>query len=96
MANPKQKQPKRRKIQFFLAAENASEVVLMGDFNQWDVKKHTMKKNGDGVWQKAVFLYPGTYEYKFKVDGRWQNDPNNALTCPNSFGTRNSFVIIGE
>ena len=96
MAKATKKKSKRQKVEFTLPAEGASEVCLMGDFNKWSQKKHLMKKNGNGLWQKSVFLTPGTYEYKFRVDGRWQNDPNNALTCPNNFGTRNSFVIIPE
>jgi 1,4-alpha-glucan branching enzyme len=84
----------RRKIFFQLCFPDAQEVVLMGDFNQWNPRKHPMKRNGDGVWGKSVLLSPGTYEYKFFVDGEWQNDPENPLLCPNSFGSKNNFIII--
>ena len=46
------------------------------------------------MWEKFLFLYPGTYEYKFRVDGEWKNDPENPLICPNCFGTRNNFILV--
>ena len=85
---------KRKKVLFSLNFPDAKEVLLIGDFNQWDPKKHPMKKNNDGLWQKHLFLYTGTYEYKFKVDGEWKNDPENLLLCPNSFGTMNNFIVV--
>ena len=85
---------KRRKISFQFTFSDAHEVVLMGDFNQWDPKKHPMKKNTSGVWEKSLLLAPGTYEYKFCVDGQWKNDPENPLLCPNSFGSKNNFIVV--
>lgn len=84
----------RRKISFQLSIPDAREVILMGDFNQWDPTKHPMKRNNSGIWQKNVSLVPGTYEYKFRVDGEWENDPENPLVCPNCYGTRNSFIVV--
>jgi 1,4-alpha-glucan branching enzyme len=37
--------PKRRKTTFSLISPDAKEVILMGDFNQWNPKVHPMKKN---------------------------------------------------
>ena len=53
-----------------------------------------MKKNESGDWEKYLLLYPGTYEYKFKVDDDWKNDARNPLVCPNSFGTKNNFIVV--
>ena len=85
---------KRRKIEFKLEAPEAREVYLAGAFNDWSLKKHPMKKNGDGSWKKALMLPAGVYEYKFCVDGRWQEDPNNLRRCMNRFGSINSIVHI--
>ena len=85
---------KRRKITFSLTSPDAKEVILMGDFNQWNAKVHPMKKNKAGVWEKATLLFPGTYEYRFIVDGQWENDPNNAQTRTNQFGTKNNFIVV--
>jgi hypothetical protein len=67
---------------------------LVGDFNSWDLKKHTMKKDNKGRWTKIVTLAPGRYEYKFLVDGQWQNDPNNDQIVANSFGTLNNILTV--
>ena len=45
--------PKRRRITFSFESP-AEGVILMGDFNKWDAKKHPMKKDEDGVWRKIV------------------------------------------
>jgi 1,4-alpha-glucan branching enzyme len=85
---------KRRKVTFSLASFDAKEVILMGDFNRWNPKVHPMKKNKNGVWEKMTFLFPGTYEYRFLVDGHWKNDPNNTQTRTNRFGTINNVIVV--
>ena len=81
---------KRRKITFSFESSDAKEVILMGDFNNWNPKKHPMKKDVNGKWKKVVTLVPGQYEYKFLVDGQWKEDPQNDRICPNKFGTYNN------
>ncbi len=88
--------PKRRRVTFSLKSSDAKEVILMGDFNQWNPKKHPMKKNKNGVWEKVTFLFPGTYEYRFMVDGQWKNDPSNNQTRVNRFGTKNNFIVVSS
>jgi len=91
MAKVKSKKKiKRKKVTFSIDLSGAQEVILMGDFNNWNPKKHLMKKDGNGVWNKAVILPPGSYEYKFLVDGHWKEDPQNDQTCLNCFGTYNN------
>lgn len=91
MANVEpEKKIKRQKITFSFESSDAKEVILMGDFNNWNPKKHPMKKDDNGKWTKAVLLPPGQYEYKFLVDGQWKEDPRNDKTCTNIFGTHNS------
>jgi 1,4-alpha-glucan branching enzyme len=81
---------KRRRVIFSIEEAKAKEVYLMGNFNNWNSKKHPMQRNKDGVWSKAVMLSSGKYEYKFLIDGEWREDPRNKQTCPNCFGTQNS------
>jgi len=83
-----------RRITFKFEASEAKEAILVGDFNSWDAKKHTMKKDNKGRWTKIVTLAPGMYEYKFLVDGQWQNDPNNDQMVANSFGTLNNILTV--
>jgi 1,4-alpha-glucan branching enzyme len=84
----------RRRITFKLEASEAKEAILAGDFNSWDAKKHIMKRDNKGRWSKIVTLAPGRYEYKFFVDGEWQNDPSNDQVVPNSFGTLNNHLTV--
>ena len=84
----------RRRVIFSLESPDAGEVILMGDFNQWNPKKHPMKKDNNGVWKKTTLLFPGRYEYRFLVDNRWENDPENHQTCLNRFGSKNNFIVV--
>jgi hypothetical protein len=85
---------KRRKITFELETTDAKKVILMGDFNNWNPKKHLMKKDGNGIWTKTVMLSPGEYEYKFLVDGEWTEDHKNYQKCLNRFGTLNNIYKL--
>ncbi len=85
---------KRRRVSFSFDAVDAREVILVGEFNNWNPRKHAMKHNGQGTWNKTVILAPGRYEYKFFVDGDWRIDPKNNQTCSNCFGTQNSVLIL--
>ena len=88
------KKTQRRRITFKLEALEAKEAILVGDFNGWDAKKHIMKRDNKGKWTKIVTLSPGRYEYKFLVDGDWQNDPGNDQMVSNCFGTQNSVLNV--
>jgi len=90
---PKQK-IKKRKVTFSVNLPDAEEVILMGDFNQWNPQKHPMKKDKNGTWVKGVIILPGVYEYKFLIDGQWTEDPQNSLICPNGFGTYNNVLDL--
>jgi 5'-AMP-activated protein kinase regulatory beta subunit len=94
MAKQKGSKTKRRRITFQYENIGAKNVSLVGDFNDWDQKKHPMTNDGTGQWKKIILLIPGTYEYKFIVDGRWKKDPRNTETCLNSYGTRNSLLKV--
>jgi 1,4-alpha-glucan branching enzyme len=90
----KAKKTEKKRVQFTLEAPLAKNVILSGDFIQWNEKSHPMTKKDNGQWEKAAILKPGRYEYKFLVDGVWQRDPKNDHTCYNGFGTQNSVMIV--
>jgi 1,4-alpha-glucan branching enzyme len=97
MAKIKSKQIiKKRKVTFSMNSSDAKEVILVGDFNDWNPKKHPMQKDRNGMWVKSVIISPGKYEYKFLVDGQWKEDPKNGQTCPNCFGTYNNVFSLTE
>lgn len=82
------------KTQFQLEAPNANIVVLTGDFTGWDRDGVSLKKGKDGRWTTGLSLKPGSYQYRFIVDGNWWTDPSNQNTAPNPFGTVNSVVEV--
>lgn len=74
----------------------AKRVCLVGDFNDWSPVSDPMTDdNGDGEWTLFYPLGPGTYAYKFVVDGKnWVPDPWNPLSEPDGFNGRNSIVKV--
>jgi 1,4-alpha-glucan branching enzyme len=85
---------KTKKVPFEFLAPDAQKVYLAGDFNNWDSKTNLMKKDKKGVWKAAVSLKPGRYEYRFLVDGTWENDPACWDCVPNEFGSKNCVRIV--
>jgi 1,4-alpha-glucan branching enzyme len=75
---------------------DAKKVYLVGDFNEWSPTADPMTDdNADGEWTLFYPLAPGTYAYKFLVDGKnWVPDPANPLSEPDGFDGRNSVVKI--
>ena len=97
MTKVKSKQKsKRRRVTFSFESNDAKEVILMGDFNNWNPKKHPMQSDENGMWNQSVLIPLRRYEYKFLVDGQWKEDPQNERICPNSFGTYNSVFNLTE
>jgi 1,4-alpha-glucan branching enzyme len=86
--------PKTNKVQFDLYAPDAKRVCLAGNFNNWDVDDLLMKKDKKGTWQVSFPLPPGRYEYRFRVDGVWQDDPNAPERVGNPFGSQNCLRIV--
>ena len=86
--------PKTKKVRFNMFAPEAERVFLAGNFNNWDVNKIPMKKANKGTWEVSFALPPGRYEYRFWVNGEWQNDPNCGPFVENPFGTSNCLKIV--
>ncbi len=72
----------------------AREVFLAGSFNGWQPRAMTLTKQRGGKWSGELLLKPGDYEYRFVVDGQWQDDPMAARFVANSFGGLNSVVRV--
>lgn len=84
-----------KRVRFELEAPEATSVHLAGDFNAWDTRRTSMKKDQKGVWKVSVNLEPGRYEYRFFVDDRWQDDPGADERVSNPFGAQNCVKIVG-
>ena len=51
-------------------------------------------KARSGVYTATVKLAPGSYQYKFVIDGTWCADPENVNAVPNDHGTFNSVITV--
>ena len=82
-------------VVFTVRADPGKAVYLAGTFNNWDpaAKKMSDKKEA-GVYTVSVKLAPGTYQYKFVIDGTWCADPENLDFVQNDHGTLNSVVTV--
>jgi 1,4-alpha-glucan branching enzyme len=75
---------------FRLAAPAARSVQLVGDFTHWQHKPISMEKTADGLWRAAVALTPGAHQYRFLVDGQWQDDPECRMRVSNPYGSQDA------
>lgn len=82
-----------RKVRFVLPFLEASEVCVVGSFNDWNPAAAPMAEVAEG-WALELELPAGTHEYLFIADGRWVADPNNPVSRPNPFGGVNSLVEV--
>ncbi len=91
----KKRKTKKTELTFSLLASGAQQVRLAGDFTNWERNAIPLQRNGGYLWRANVKLEPGEYQYRFIVDGKWQEDPANALRVPNAFGIFNSLLRVG-
>ena len=84
-------------VRFVFVDSGASNVALVGDFNEWTRGATQLKRSGaPGVWTVSVPLTPGRHEYAFIVNGsRWVADPL-AVKSSDDFGTESSVIRIGS
>jgi 1,4-alpha-glucan branching enzyme len=58
-------------VRFAVWAPNAENVTVAGEFNEWDVRRHPMRRRNGGVWE--IFI-PGLGEgtaYKYNIRSRF-------------------------
>lgn len=84
----------KKKQTFSFRAPDAMSVMLVGDFTHWQHNAISLKKQKDGIWRATVALEPGTYHYRFLVDGEWRDDPECVLRVDNPFGSQNSVCEV--
>jgi len=85
----------RKGIVFSLEAPTDATVQIAGDFNNW-IPESLFKNNlhGKSVWQKAISLEPGTYAYKYVINGNWISDPTNKHSIDDQQGGKNSLIKV--
>lgn len=81
---------------FTYKPENKAEKVsLVGSFNNWNREANPLTWNGT-AYETKLLLEPGTYVYKFIVDGKEVLDPVNPERTPTGFETYNSVIRITD
>ena len=62
------------------SAPTVTAVNLVGSFNAWNTTAKAMTQQTDGSWKTTLDLAPGTYQYKYFMNGStW---PNNMCNDP--------------
>jgi hypothetical protein len=67
------------------------QVKLIGTFSKWDDGEYTLAHKGD-EWTIDLYLKPGKYLYKFKVNHQTIKDPGNKLYEPGDDNNDNSVL----
>ncbi|KAL1569926.1 protein PTST 2, chloroplastic-like isoform X3 [Salvia divinorum] len=70
---------------------SAAEVSLVGSFDGWTTQRR-MRRSKSGMFSITMKLYPGRYEIKFIVDGKWKLDPLRPIV--NNNGHENNLFIV--
>lgn len=83
-----------RQITLRLHNASAQRVFAAGTFNNWQGESTPLKSVGNGEWVLALGLKPGTYEYRFIVDGQWCDDPFAAERALNPYGGYNAVLKV--
>lgn len=85
----------RKGVVFTYRSNDAKQVQLAGDFNNWVPDEGVETRQGpEGTWEKIVRVGPGVYQYRYLVDGEWRPDPSNPRRIEGPAGGLNSVLII--
>lgn len=84
------------KVTFSYKAPKIKEIVLVGDFNNWDATATPLKKLKNGTFKVVVDVeIDKNYEYKFLSDGNYFNDSEaDDLVFNDYANTKNSLLKV--
>ncbi len=95
------KSKKKAKVTFTLpkeATNGAKDVILLGEFNNWNVEEGIPMKVSKGNYKAVIELAGGRdYEFRYLIDKQvWENDWAADGYVQNAFGVHNSVVTVPE
>ena len=87
------------KVKFSLEGaqfEDATSIVLVGDFNAWQIGETPLKKAKTGGWSVSLDLETGKeYQFRYLIDGDiWENDSQADSYVPSGLGSENSVLSL--
>jgi 1,4-alpha-glucan branching enzyme len=87
------------KVSFKLSKEqavNASEVAIVGDFNNWDSASDVMKPLKDGSFSHAIEIAnDAEYQFRYVADQtNWFNEEEADKQIASAFGSFNSVIVL--
>lgn len=88
------KKPVYRIVHLAVAAADAKEVIITGDFTGWAKEGVRFSPTAKGAWETTLELAPGEYQYRLLVDGRWHDHADAKKRIPNPFGTQNCVLEV--
>lgn len=80
------------KVTFNVPAKEASSVAVSGDFNDWQKTELKKLKNGNFKGQLNLPV-DKSYEFKYLVDGEWQNETEADRYNWNDFAAAENSVL---
>ena len=86
--------PARKRVTLVAAVRDAKDVVVTGDFTSWSAEGIPLRSRPDGKWAATLELAPGEYQYRLRVDGRWENNPAAERRAANAFGSENDVLVV--
>jgi hypothetical protein len=76
-------------------AAGATNVSIVGDFNNWNSAAAPLKRFGaNGPWTTTVTVTPGRHLYAFMVDGKLVVDPRAPSTRDLDYGGEASVMMV--
>jgi len=74
----------------------AGEVVLCGSFDDWTAGVHLSPSDSSpwSTWRGSVFLLPGAYEVKWRIDGEWRCADGWKLCTDPATGATNNLLVV--
>ena len=98
LPRPETVSPNTREVVVEFRDRRAADVRIAGDFNGWvpdkGVQSRVQSDGSNRVWTKVLHLSPGTYQYRYVVDGEWREDPDNPRVVPGPVGGKNSVLVV--
>lgn len=92
-ATPSQGEPGHIQVPVtFRWTGDGSHVYYAGTFNNWQ-DRIPLQRGPDGTWFACRYISPGTYQYKYIVDGTWRHAPDQPCET-DEHGNVNNVITI--